>query len=120
MAYQEKCTKCGEYWWTDKAHFCRAKETRSGSPLESVVPGRSESPKPLNLTVPGTPVILAELRARAMNVVLRAEMRVQANSDGNIAYAIDSSYLAASRAFVKWIDELSEANQQHSTRHDVE
>jgi hypothetical protein len=118
MAYQEKCTKCGEYWWTDKAHFCRAKETRSGSPLESVVPGRPESPS-LNPDR-SRDAILAELRSRAMNVVLRAEMRVQANSDGNIAYAIDSSYLAASRAFVKWIDELSEANQQHSTRHDVE
>jgi Lar family restriction alleviation protein len=48
MAYQEKCTKCGEYWWTDKAHFCRAKETRSGSPLESVVQPQQDSGAPLN------------------------------------------------------------------------
>jgi hypothetical protein len=48
MAYQEKCTKCGEYWWTDKAHFCRAKETRSGSPLESVVQPQQECGVPLN------------------------------------------------------------------------
>lgn len=49
---------------------------------------------------------LRELRRRAMEVVIKAELRVNRNKNGNVQYAIDRSYLALSTKFVDWIDEL--------------
>ncbi len=112
MAYQEKCTKCGEYWWTDKAHFCRAKETRSGSPLESVVQGRSESPAPLNPDR-SRDAILGDLS----NVYCRLrkwQMSMPSTGDvlmrqqvGRICSELDALF------------DLSEQKRQHSTQHEA-
>lgn len=109
MAYQEKCTKCGEYWWTDKAHFCRAKETRSGSPLESVVQGRSESPAPLNPDRSGHAIILEKIRdwlETEYDIALRQRTDAKISRLYDLAKVHDSYARAMCKVLSK-IDEFS-------------
>lgn len=87
----------------------QAKEPLDGSPLESVVQGRTESPVPSNPAVQGTPDILAELRDRAVANIEDA----QTIADG--LSAMDHKKLAewhavvwAFKCVLRWIDELAQ------------
>lgn len=78
---------------------------------------------PLNPDVQGTPDILAELRARA------EDERDDAISfihdmvrDKDLSRIVDvtAGEIVAYARVVRWLDELADANQQHSTKHEAE
>ena len=76
----------------------------------------------INQSVPGTPDILAQLRARVDSMRTEAKWkRYQAADHGN-GYTELYWFGRADSCLkvLRILDELGEANQQHSTRHDVE
>jgi hypothetical protein len=93
----------------DILHVKRAKEPYSGSPLESVVPGRPESPS-LNPDR-SRDAILAELRSRAV-ASFRASVKRQTNLDVQglkRAAAFNRGTSDTLAMMLEWLDELSSA-----------
>ena len=90
----------------------QAKETRSGSPLESVVQGRVESPVPSKPAVQGTPDILAQLRARAMSAKREAiAMRLrEIMLDNDEWIFLNAGKQEAYDCMLRWLDELAQPN----------
>ncbi len=112
------CDNCGcpKHFGTCKA---TAKETRSGSPLESVVQGRPESPGPLSHDRSGD-ADLDEIE-KALNEKIERMERETADM------ALDSEYEQASRIASEasgvskaWFIVKRIIERQHSTRHEVE
>ena len=110
---QPICQKCGKYPFVIAPHECPAKEPLDGSPLESVVQGRTESPVPSNPAVQGTPDLLAELRARAMHKKKRADAGASEASIGDFQYlaAYERGAAAACSIFLQWLDELAQPSE---------
>lgn len=111
------CPKCGKYPFKLVAHDCPAKETRSGSPLESVVLGRSESPS-LNPDR-SRDAILDEIE-KALNEKIERMEREAADM------ALESEYEQASRIASEasgvskaWFIVKRIIERQHGTRHEV-
>lgn len=112
-----QCPMCGLNVLSDHLHVCPAKETRSGSPLESVVPGRLESP-PLN-PERSRDATLDEIE-KALNEKIERMEREAADM------ALDSEYEQASRLASEasgvskaWFIVKRIIERQHSTRHEV-
>lgn len=89
-----------------------ANELRSGSPLESVVQGRLESPVPSNPAVQGTPDILAQIRARALQRIECATLIARgAFAEDLVALgANENGKVVAFNEVLQWLDELAEPN----------
>lgn len=104
--------------------LCDALEANQASPeSDSTACSGAGCPVPLNPDVQGTPDILAELRARA------EDERDDAISfihdmvrDKDLSRIVDvtAGEIVAYARVVRWLDELADANQQHSTKHEAE
>ena len=97
-----------------------ANELRSGSPLESVVQGRSESPVPSNPAVQGTPDILAKLRARAeqeRDDAISFIHNMVRDKDLSRIVDITAGEIVAYARVVRWLDELGGC--QSATQHEA-
>lgn len=80
------------------------------------------SPVPSNPAVHGTPDILAQLRDRVIANITDATMLAdgyRANGN-NQRYREWKAEVVAFNRVLRWLDELTDANQQDSTRHEVE
>jgi hypothetical protein len=109
-----KCDRCKQ-----RVLLCHcprpANEPYSGSPLESVVHGRPDSPAPSTPDRSGD-AILAELRARAM------EARTRARYETREYIKLGDVFMTANRwsrsetlsEVISWLDELSQTKQDNT------
>ena len=97
-----QCALCGLNILSGQFHVCQAKDRLDGSLLESVVPGRLESPMLLN---PG--------RSRDALERIRDEIDVLMNNIPHFGYTY--GMLVAIRSSIS-----SEIERQHSTQHEAE
>lgn len=108
------------YHHPDCFEVYRANELRSGSPLESVVQGRKDSPAPLNPDVQGTPDILAKLRARAeqeRDDAISFIHNMVRDKDLLRIVDITAGEIVAYARVVRWLDELGGC--QSATQHEA-
>lgn len=103
-----ECAICGSQFRRDEVHECLAKEPLDGSPLESVVHGRQDSPAPSNPDRSGDANILAQLRARAIAARDAGFAEMAKYPKNTIFHYGQYCYAHALREVLQWIDDLAE------------